>query len=253
MDRLSSAEKNNKKWFDGTAFQDSDADPEFTEIAANFLCGDVLARKGSLSDKQRALLILVHLTATQTVNALFKYTSAALKVGATPVEIKEAVYQTAPYIGLEKVQAALDEINFAFSEADIDTPTEPQTQADEEGRYPVGLKCQQMIFGEDNINSMRKNAPKDEKDIQDYLSAYCFGDFYTRSGLDIKMRELVTFTALASMGGVAPQMRAHIAGNLSVGNTREDLIDAVITILPFNGFPRTLNALALIDEAAPAE
>ncbi len=247
------ADKINDLWFDGLAFQDSDNDPEFTEIAASFLCGDVLGRKGPLSDKQRALLILAALTAGQTLNPLYKYTQAAINVGATGEEIKETLYQTAPYVGLEKVQSALDEVNFALSENDIDLPTEPQTQVDEDGRFPVGLKCQQMIFGEDNINSMRDAAPKDLKHIQDYLSAYCFGDYYTRGALDIKMRELVTFTAIATLGGCEGQLKGHTAGNLSVGNTRADLIDALTTILPFNGFPRTLNALAVVNEVVPAE
>lgn len=246
------ADKINDKWFGGMAFQDSDSDPEFTEIAASFLCGDVLSRKGPLDDKQRALLILASLTASQTLNALYKYTKAAVDVGASGEEIKETLYQCAPYIGLEKVQSALDEVNFALSDAGIHE-TAPQTQADEEARFPVGLKVQQMIFGEDHVNDMRKNAPKDLKHIQDYLSAYCFGDFYTRGGLDIKMRELVTFTAIISIGGADPQARAHAGANISVGNTRADLIDAVTTTLPFNGFPRSLNAIAAINEAAPAE
>ena len=246
------ADNINDKWFDGMAFQESSNDPEFTEIAASFLCGDILGTKGALGDKQRALLILASLTASQTLNSLYQYTQAALKVGATGEEIKEVAYQTAPYIGLEKVQSALDEINFALGDAGIDQ-TAPQTLADEDARFPVGLKVQQTIFGEDNINTMRAGAPKDLKRFQDYLSAYCFGDFYTRGALDIKMRELVTFTALISMGGVMPQIRAHIQGCLSVGNTRAELIDTIYVTLPFNGFPRSLNALAAVNEIAPPE
>ena len=62
------ADNINDKWFDGMAFQESSNDPEFTEIAASFLCGDILGTKGALGDKQRALLILASLTASQTLN-----------------------------------------------------------------------------------------------------------------------------------------------------------------------------------------
>ena len=93
---------------------------------------------------------------------------------------------------------------------------------------------------------MRANAPAELKHIQDYLSVYCFGDFYTRGTLDLKMRELITFCAICCLGGCEPQAKAHTGANLSVGNTRQTLIDALTQCLPFIGFPRTLNALACL-------
>ena len=84
--------------------------------------------------------------------------------------------------------------------------------------------------------------------IQDYLSAWCFGDFYTRKVLDLKMRELITFCAICCLGGCEPQAKAHVGANIHVGNTREILIAAVTQCLPFIGFPRTLNAISCIDE-----
>jgi len=71
---------------------------------------------------------------------------------------------------------------------------------------------------------MRENAPKDQLPIQDYLSDNCFGDYYTRTGLDVKTRELLTYSILISMGGTDGQVRGHIQGNLNVGNDRETLI-----------------------------
>lgn len=100
----------------------------------------------------------------------------------------------------------------------------------------------------DNINNMRAAAPEELKHIQDYLSAYCFGDFYTRGTLDLKMRELITFCAICCLGGCEPQAKSHAGANISVGNTREMLIDAVTQCLPFIGFPRTLNAISCINE-----
>ena len=107
---------------------------------------------------------------------------------------------------------------------------------------------QQESFGADNINKMRDAAPEELKHIQDYLSAYCFGDFYTRGTLDLKMRELITFCAICCLGGCEPQAKSQAGANISVGNTRELLIDAVTQCLPFIGFPRTLNAISCINE-----
>ena len=73
-------------------------------------------------------------------------------------------------------------------------------------------------------------------------------DFYTRGTLDLKMRELITFCAICCLGGCEPQAKSHAGANISVGNTREMLIDAVTQCLPFIGFPRTLNAISCINE-----
>ena len=66
--------------------------------------------------------------------------------------------------------------------------------------------------------AVRAAAPKNQKNIQDDLSAYCFGDFYTRKFLPIHERELLTFSILASQGGCEGQVKAHVGGNATVGN-----------------------------------
>jgi 4-carboxymuconolactone decarboxylase len=95
---------------------------------------------------------------------------------------------------------------------------------------------------------MRAAAPADQRHIQDFLAANCFGDYYTRGGLDLKTRELLTFAMLAAMGGCEPQLAGHLAGNLAVGNDRAVLVSTITQLLPFIGYPRTLNALRVINE-----
>ena len=89
--------------------------------------------------------------------------------------------------------------------------------------------------------AVRAAAPKNQKNIQDDLSAYCFGDFYTRKFLPIHERELLTFAILAS----------HVGGNATVGSGKEVLLAALTVCLPYIGFPRTLNALSCINEVLP--
>ena len=84
--------------------------------------------------------------------------------------------------------------------------------------------------------------------MQDYLSAYCFGDTYTRSGLDLKTRELLTFVCIISLGGCDSQATSHVMGNLMVGNSPVMLLTATAQCLPYIGFPRTLNAFSAINE-----
>jgi 4-carboxymuconolactone decarboxylase len=98
---------------------------------------------------------------------------------------------------------------------------------------------------------MRQNAPEKQEHMQDYLSAFCFGDFYTRRGLDLKTRELLTLCIINALGGAESQLKAHVQGSKKVGNSKETLIAVITHCLPYVGFPRTLNALACLNEVIP--
>lgn len=246
MSRTQKANENFEKWFGGETFTNGYTDAEFENIAGRFLCGDVIEH-GVLSDKQKAIVILTTLTASGTHEVMEKYVLAALRAGVSANEVRETLIQCTPYVGMEKVNLALKEAYKAFEKAGVaDTVTEQGT-VEEDTRFNNGLAAQQNIFGAENINNMRNAAPPALKHIQDYLSAYCFGDFYTRKTLDLKMRELITFCAIITLGGCEAQAKSHAAANLRVGNTREMLIGVVTQCLPFIGFPRTLNAISCID------
>ena len=168
----------------------------------------------------------------------------------TPVEIQEAIYQCAPYLGFPKTLNAISEMNEVLEEQHVALPLESQQRVEEDNRFDKGLGIQKEIFG-DIIEKNRKNAPLNQKHIQDYLSAFCFGDFYTRGGLDLKTRELLTFCILSALGGADSQVKAHVQGNINVGNDKETMITALTHCLPYMGFPRTLNALGCVNEIIP--
>lgn len=249
MNRIEAAEKNMKKWLGEQNFCSGYADAEFESIAGRFLFGEVIERS-ALTDRQRAFAVLAALTACGAPETVERYAGAAVKTGVSAGEIREALIQCTPYTGVEKVNQALRAAYQAFEKAGVSGDIFYNGTVDEKTRFSQGLKVQQRIFGSENINAMRQAAPPELKHIQDYLSAYCFGDFYTRGALDLKDRELVTFCAICALGGCEPQAKSHAAANISVGNTRETLIEAVTQCLPFIGFPRTLNAVACIDAAA---
>lgn len=147
---------------------------------------------------------------------------------------------------------AINEVNGVFEASHIALPLESQTQVDEDHRLEKGLAVQTEIFG-DVIQNMRTSSPSNQKHIQEYLSAFCFGDFYTRGGLDLKTRELLTLCIISSLGGAEGQVKAHVQGNKNVGNDKETLISAITHCLPYIGFPRTLNALACVNEVIPED
>ena len=98
---------------------------------------------------------------------------------------------------------------------------------------------------------MYEKSPENQIHIQRYLSANCFGDYYTRNGLDIKTRELLTLSMLIALGGTESQIRGHIQGNVNVGNDKEILLSVMTHLLPYVGYPRTLNAIRCLNEVLP--
>lgn len=249
-DRVALAEKNMRKFLGEADSSLSSTDPDFAAMRDRLVYGEI-AEHGTLTDKQRALITLVVLTSSQTLDDLKSQVSAALRVGATPVEIKEAMYQCAPYIGFPKTEAALRMVNEVFTANNIQLPVESQNTVTESSRYAEGLKVQKSIFG-DAIDTMHQTAPANQLPIvQNYLSAFCFGDVYTRKGLDLKTREILTFSIISALGGCDSQVRSHVQGNVAVGNTKENLIDTLAQSLPYIGFPRTLNALACVNAVIP--
>lgn len=249
MGRNEAASKNMKHWGAQDALKD--ADPELAAIKNNLLYGQILDH-GSLTDVQRALVILASLTAAQNFHALPGFLESALLVGASADEIHESLYQCAPYVGFPRVEEAILIANKIFVANGVKLPLQSQATVNEQTRFKDGLAVQKKIFGADTIGNMQAKAPSGQQDIvTDYLSAYCFGDFYTRKCLDLKMRELITFSAIVSLGGCDPQARAHAHANISVGNSKQNLVDALAVMLPFIGFPRTLNGLAAVNAAVP--
>ncbi|SNT57620.1 4-carboxymuconolactone decarboxylase [Bacillus sp. OK838] len=249
MDRVEKSQEKFKQLFGEGVTAAHATDPDFQDILSHFIFGEVFYQ-GNLDDKMRELITLVVLATNQTLPQLKAHVHAALYIGLTPVEIKEAVYQCAPYIGFPKTLNAINEVNEVFKAKNVALPIESQKTVDEENRFDKGLAVQVEIFG-DVIKKMQENAPSNQKHIQEYLSTFCFGDFYTRGGLDLKTRELLTLCIITAIGGAEGQVKAHVQGNKNVGNDKETLITAITHCLPYIGFPRTLNALTCVNEIIP--
>lgn len=247
MNRVDFAQNRYDELFKKEISSLKETDPDLYEIVKNFIYGDV-AQLGDLTVKQRELITLVVLTVNQQSEILEKHVNAALNIGLTPVEIKEAIYQTAPYAGIPKAVIAAEAANKVFKERNIKLPVESQSTTDESSRYDKGLGTQVKLFGE-RITNMRAASPKGQEHICDYLAGYCFGDFYTRNGLDLKTRELLTLCMLAALGDTESQIKGHIQGNLNIGNDKDTMLAAITQCLPYIGFPRTLNAIKYLNEA----
>ena len=244
-DRIKVSDETYSNMFGKREMKEAKNDPELANTMKRFVYGDIV-KQCKLPDDTRQLVTIVILATNQHESALKKAVKGALKTGVTPLQIREAIYHVAPYIGFGRAFEALDEINEVFKDKKIKLPLENQGTVTEETRFKKGLDIQVKTFG-DRILKGRENSPKDLMHIQDNLAAFCFGDTYTRGTFDMKMRELLTMSALAALG-TEPQLKGHIAGNFAVGNSRETIIGAFTAALPYIGFPRTLNAIRCLEE-----
>lgn len=228
-------------------------DPELIEYFDNFACDEVLRHTGAIDERTRLMTQLAAMIVTGALTEYRVMLGAALTVGVTPVETKEIVYQAVPYAGMARVFDFLHVTNDVLTDRGIELPLRGQSTTSPGTRMERGLAVQNQIIGEKAVDAMYAGAPADEQHIQRFLSGNCFGDHYTRTGIDLSVRELLTFSMLAALGGADAQVQGHVAANLHIGNTRATLIAVLTGLLPFIGYPRTLNALAAIDAVTPAD
>jgi len=244
------AQKNHDELFPGHSSTAAMTDPELVEVFDNWAFDEVL-RESNLEIRTRLMVQLAAIIACQAVREYRAMLGAALNVGVTPVEVKEILYQSVPYVGMARAFDFIHATNEVLTERGVKLPLPGQSTTTPETRAERGLALQKKIAGEEGLQKMLEAAPADEQHIHRFLAANCFGDHVSRSGIDLATRELLTFSMLISLGGCDPQAKGHVAGNLRVGNNRAMLIDVVTQLLPFIGYPRTLNALRCIDEVSP--
>jgi 4-carboxymuconolactone decarboxylase len=222
-------------------------DPEFHEVFENFAYGEVF-EYSTLSEKESILVTLASLIACQSPKAFKKILLSALDMDITPEEVKELLYQSVPYVGFGRAHNFFGIVIKVFDKKGIEMPLPARSNTNPDNRHVRGRELQDKYFGAEMIEMMNEQTPEGQKHFNRFLEGFCFGDFYTRDGLDDQQRELITFVFIASLGGCENQLRGHIQGNLNVGNDQEKLISAMTVIMPYIGFPRTFNALAIVNE-----
>ena len=245
------AERKSGTWFPDGERPLAQTDPELAGIFDGFAFGETMGY-GDLDMKTRIMVTMASAIAQNAVGQYRELLRAAWTVGMTAVEIKETLYHAVPYVGIARMTDFIGAANDFLVAQGVTLPLEGQAVVSSADRFEKGLALQKAIFGE-SIGRMAETMPEDQRHIARYLSANCFGDYQTRGGLDARQRELLTFALLVSMGGCEPQVRGHIQGNVNIGNDRAVLLAVVTQLLPYIGYPRTLNAIACLNEAAPAD
>ena len=226
MDRIDACKQNYHTLFGGEALTGEGTDPEMMEMLQKFIFGEVF-QTGDLTLKQREMITCITL--------------------ATPEELREVMYLTAPFIGFPKMLNAVAAVNEVFRERGITLPLETQGTVTEETRHETGKAIQDKLYP-GGIASVMEGLPGDMgEDVEKFLTDYFFGEIYSRGAIDLKTRELLGYCVLATLEAES-QLQSHYHGNINVGNTPETLTAAVIQCLPYIGFPAAIKALRIIKQ-----
>ena len=220
-------------------------DKELRAVMDNFTQNEVPAATPLVEKREVELIRLVSLVTQQSGALLQEEVATALAQGLSPEEILEAIYQCAPYTGFPRTVDAVEIARSVFKAKNVKVD-ENRGTVTAQSRLEAGADAQGTLFGE-TFRDMAKNGKDGMPTINYFLASNCFGDYYTRKGLDLNTRELLTMAILVNLG-TEPQLKAHIGANLKI-RTAEYVEQAIYNCLPYCGYPRTLNALRLLKEA----
>lgn len=199
-----------------------------------------------MSIRAKMLSMLAYLLGMQGVDKHKVMLPVALDNGVSPVESKEVLYQAVDYLGLGRVFPFFKATNDILTARGVDLPLASQATTTMENRLEKGEETQIRLFGPQMKDFAKKGT------INKWLVDNCFGDYYTRKGLDDRDREMVTFCYIAAQGGCEPQLLAHAQTNIKLGNDKEFLMKIIEQNVPFIGHPRSLNAVTVVNQADEA-
>ena len=242
MDRKERTEEKVQELFRMPAAGDEGTDGEFMQILQRYIFGD-LFYTGSLDNRMRELVTITVLTTIQALPQLKAHLAACLNVGCTPVEIREVLYQCAPFIGFPRTLNAISAMNEVFQQNGIALPLPKQGTVTDQDRYEKGLAIQAPVYGTEIRDRYTWLPEPFDQAVPRFLTEFGFGDFNTRAGLDQKTRELLTVIILASLGGAETQVKSHVYGALQTGSTKEEVVCALVHAGAYMGIPRLFNAL----------
>lgn len=242
MGRIESCDEKYATLFGGRPNSGEGNDPELLQILQRFIFGE-LSYTGPLDDRTRELVTCVVLATYQTLPQLKAHAGAALNVGVTPLELREAIYGCMPFIGCPKTLNAVGIIDEVFAQKGIALPLEPAATVADGERYAAGLAVQEPLYGTEIAASMASLPAPYDKAVPRFLTEWCFGDFSTRRGLDEKTRELLSLVILMALGGCDAQLAPHALGCVRAGNTVEEVYCAIVHAMAYTGIPRAFNAI----------
>lgn len=222
-----------------------DIAPDLGNFIIEFSFGDIYSRKGT-SLIQKEIAVVAALTAMGNAAPQLKvHINGALNVGCSLEEIIEVIIQMSSYSGFPSALNAITVLKEVINDRKIDfKPDKIETDGD---RFSRGVEWLSKLK-DDQVQILESNLNDTAPDMVEYVVAYGYGDVYSRQNLDMKMRQIATIAALTAIGTAKSQLAFHIEAGLNIGLTKEEIIETIILMSVYAGFPAALNGISVAKE-----
>ena len=224
-----------------------DIAPDLARLVVEFGYGDIFARPG-LTPRQRQLATITALAAMGHARPQLEFHLAgALNIGVSPQEIIECLLQVVPCAGFPAALngiAAARTVLAARGRLPLEAVSLPPGEADRFARGSRALAAIDGAAGAAVIDSLRDIAP----DLGRFIIEFGFGDLFSRPVPEPVTREIITVAAFTALGHCLPQLRVHAHGLLNVGGRRDMLVETILQMAAYAGFPAALNGMAVARE-----
>jgi len=219
--------------------------PDLARFVVEFAYGDLIA-SDALDLKTRELATVAALAGMgNAYPELTFHVNGALNVGASSEEIVETILLTAVYTGFPTSLNAVSTARGVFAERGIEVQVASSEQ--EGSRRDRGMKALERISGasgEEVVSGLEDIAPA----LGDFIIDFSYGDVLSRPGLDDRTRELATIAMLTAVGTATPQLKVHVNAALNVGVTQAEVVEVIIQMTGYAGFPAAINAISAARE-----
>lgn len=224
--------------------------PDLARYLIEYSFGEIYAREG-LDNRTKELAVVAALTAMGTAMPQLKvHIHAALHVGCTPEEIREVIIQMCGYAGFPATLNGMKILMEVLQETGRILSKET-LHAGSEGRYERGKDLLARIAPEQE-KILKETYDPINPAITQYVVAFGYGDIYARGLLSLKDRQAATIAGLAAKGTAPAQLRFHIGGGFRAGLSEAEIVEIMILLSVYAGFPAALNGILATREVATA-
>ena len=224
--------------------------PDLARYLIEYSFGEIYAREG-LDNRTKEQAVVAALTAMGTAAPQLRvHIHAALHVGCTPEELREIIIQMAGYAGFPATLNAMGTLMEVLSETGR-TLSKESAHTGSSGRYERGRE-QLARIAPDQERVLKETFDPINPDITRYIVEFAYGDIYARGILPLRNRQAATIAALAAKGTAPSQLRFHIGGGLRAGLTEAEIVEIMLLISVYAGFPAALNGILATREVAEA-
>jgi 4-carboxymuconolactone decarboxylase len=223
----------------------ADIAPDMGRFIVEFGYGDIYGRP-ALDRKARQIATIAALTALGNAGTQLKWhIAAALNVGVSPKEVIETMYVMTVYAGFPAGLNGISAAREVFKEKNIAfTPAKVDKTADRRQRGMKVMEETSKGSGRAVLGSLADIAP----DMADYIIDFSYGDIFSRSDLTPRLKEIAAIAGMTAAGTMRPQLKVHIKAALNVGVSKEEILEVIMQMAVYAGFPASLNGISEVRE-----